>query len=221
MKAEINAEMQDEIRSVLSDYGKIRERLTIRLCNREKCGEWLDSVVHRDFLDFAIVPYIDLSHITGFPAAGAIPHGMASGLGIQEEQVLEDALGNSPKIKPVKISPLSLLMNELMGIAADEPSLQEEMDVLTVVTTDGVSHGAAAVLYPDVLERLAEEKKADLLLIPSSVNEFLVLADDRSMAKEELEALIREVNLGQVAEEERLSDHLYRFDRKAGEIRRA
>lgn len=221
MQAEISTEMQDEIRSVLSDYGKTRERLTIRLCNREKNTEWLDGVVHRDFLDFAIVPYIDLSHITGFPSAGAVPYGMIRELGIPEDVIINDALENSPKVKPAKISPLSALMNELMGLAADDPSLEGELNVLTVVTTDGVSHGAAAVLYPDVLKGLADEKEADLLLIPSSVNEFLILADDKTMTKEELEALIREVNHDQVAEKERLSDYLYRYDRETGEIRRA
>ena len=222
MQAEISTEMQDEIRDVLSDYGKIRERLFIRLCNREKGGEWIDGVVHRDFLDFAIVPYIDLSHITGISAAGAIPHGMAIGLGIPEETVMEDALGNSPRIKPLKIRKLSDLMEELMGKVTGADVPQEALDNgLSVITNEGVSYGAAAALYPGVLERMAEEKDADLLLIPSSVHEFLVLADDALFTKEEMEALIRDVNRDEVADSDILSNHLYRFDRKTGEIRRA
>ena len=222
MQAEISAEMQDEICGVLSDYGKIRERLFIRLCNREKGGEWSDGVVHRDFLDFAIVPYIDLSHITAISAAGAIPHGMAIGLGIPEETVMEDALGNSPIIKPLKIRKLSALMEELMENLTGTEVPQEALDNgLSVITNEGVSYGAAAILYPGVLERMAEEKDADLLLIPSSVHEFLVLADDGSLTKEELEALIRDVNRSEVPERDVLSNHLYRFDRKTGEIQRA
>ena len=222
MQAEISAEMQDEIRGVLSDYGKIRERLFIRLCGREKDTQWLEAVVHRDFLDFAIVPYIDLSHITGLSAAGAIPHGMARGLGIAEETVIEDAMENSPGIKPAAIRKLSALMEELMGKVTGAEVPQEALDNgLSVITNEGVSYGAAAALYPGVLERMAEEKDSDLLLIPSSVHEFLVLADDGSLTKEEMEALIRDVNRSEVPESDVLSNHLYRFDRKTGEIQRA
>ena len=222
MQAEISSKMQDEIRDVLSDYGKIRERLFIRLCNREKGGEWIDGVVHKDFLDFSIVPYIDLSHITGISAAGAIPHGMAIGLGIPEEGIIANAMENSPKIKPLKIRKLSALMEELMESITGTEVPQETMDNgLSVITNEGVSYGAAAALYPGVLERMAEEKAADLLLIPSSVHEFLVLADDGLFTKEEMEALIRDVNRDEVAESDVLSNHLYRFDRKTGEIRRA
>lgn len=222
MQKGISREMQDEIRDVLSDYRKIRERLFIRLCSREKDVERLEVMVHRDFLDLAIVPYIDLSHITGFSVAGAIPHGMAGGLGIPEDKVMEDALENSPKIKPVKIQKLSALMEELMGRATGAEVPQEAMDNgLYVITNEGVTYGAAAALYPGVLEKMAEEKEADLLLIPSSVHEFLVLADDGHLAKEELEALIRDVNRNEVADSDILSNHLYRFCRENGEVRRA
>ena len=216
----ITAGMQEQIQEVLSDYGKIKERLTIRLCNKEKDREKLAQVIHRDFLDLAIMPYIDLGHITGFPAAAAIPQSMAAGLGLAEEQVVEDALANSPKLHPAKVSPLSAMMDELLqelGMPLYGPSDAG----LSVITTEGISYGACAIFCPGILAKMAEEKEADILLIPSSVHEFLALADDGAMTKEELEALIRDVNRNEVAEGDVLSDNLYRFDRKTGEIRRA
>lgn len=222
MIQKLTKKMQDEIREVLSDYRKMKGRLFIRLCNREKDAERLEDMVHRDFLDFAIVPYIDLSHITGFPAAGAIPHGMASGLGIQEEGVIADAMENSPKLKPVKIRKLSVLMEELMDSLTGIETPVESLDSgLSVITNEDISYGAAAALYPGVLEKMAEEKGTDLLLIPSSVHEFLVLTEDRILTKEELVTLIRDVNRDEVADSDILSNHLYRFDRKTGEIRQA
>lgn len=219
----ITAGMKEQMEEVLSDYGKIKERLVIRLCNREtdrQKREQLEQLIHRDFLDFLIMPYIDLSHVTGFPAAGAIPYRLAERLGVTEGQVMEDALANSPKIQPAKVSPLSTMLDELLE-EAGMPIYEPSDAGLSVITTDGISYGAAAILYPGVLGRIAEEKGADLLLIPSSVHEFLALADTDAMTKEELEALIRDVNRNEVAEGDVLSNHLYRYERKTGEIRRA
>ena len=214
---QITAGMQEQIQEVLSDYGKIKERLTIRLCNSEKNMEKLAQVIHRDFLDLAIVPYIDLGHITGFPAAATIPQSMASGFELAEEQVVEDALANSPKLHPANvITPRSAMM-KVLGLLYG-PSSDAG---LSIITTEEISYGACAILYPGILAEMAQEKGTDILLIPSSVHEFLAMADDSTMAKEELEALICDINRNEVAEGDVLSDNLYRFDRKTGEIRRA
>ena len=149
---------------------------------------------------------------------------------------LEEALGSKTKAVLVNspnnpsgvvysedtIRKLSALMEELMECITGTEVPQETMDNgLSVITNEGVSYGAAAALDPGVLGNMAEEKGADLLLIPSSVHEFLVLADDGSLTKEEMEALIRDVNRSDVPESDVLSNHLYRFDRKTGEVRRA
>lgn len=50
------------------------------------------------------------------------------------------------------------------------------------------------------------------VVIPSSIHEVIILPMDDNVDKDELEGIIREVNTGQVAPEERLSYHAYQYD---------
>lgn len=215
---------QEETRELLSDYTKVRERLFIRLYNREVLGPALDELVHRDFLEFAITCCIDISHILGMGASVPVGHGLAAAIGVEEEQLVEDAMESSPAVKPAEVVHMDDMMEKLTGFSpwGEEGRPEKAASPLYVVTTEGLRYGAAAVLYPSVLDKLAEELGSrTLLLIPSSVHEVLALGADAGMQKEELEALIREVNMDQVPEKERLSDRLYCYDRETGEIKRA
>ena len=73
-------------------------------------------------------------------------------------------------------------------------------------------HGAICMLYPDVLENLAQEEQRSFYILPSSVHEVILLADTGSGLPGELKAMIAEVNSTQVAPEEVLSDSLYYYD---------
>lgn len=48
---------------------------------------------------------------------------------------------------------------------------------LYVLTNDAAHNGAACVLYPDKLKDLADEFGSDLLILPSSIHEVLIIAD--------------------------------------------
>ena len=74
-------------------------------------------------------------------------------------------------------------------------------------------------LYPGFLEQISGGK--DLFLIPSSIHEWLYLEDKGELTAEELTELLRAVNREVVEEEEVLSDQLYYYDGKKGEMRRA
>lgn len=79
-------------------------------------------------------------------------------------------------------------------------------------------HGAACVLYPGVLERLAWKEGRDLYVIPSSVHEMILLPDIGAQQPMELKEIIREVNRTQVDPAEVLSDSLYRYSRAEGRL---
>lgn len=58
----------------------------------------------------------------------------------------------------------------------------------------GKTYGACCILYPKVLEQLAERVDGDYYLIPSSVHEFILLPVDQGRSAEELKEMIVEVN---------------------------
>ena len=54
---------------------------------------------------------------------------------------------------------------------------------LYVLTNDAAHNGAACVLYPDKLKDLADEFGSDLLILPSSIHEVLIIADSENFTE--------------------------------------
>lgn len=77
-----------------------------------------------------------------------------------------------------------------------------------ILTNKIAVEGAASILYKDVLEQIRERLGDNLHLIPSSINEWLVVPQGFANA-DSVRNMVREVNLTVVAENERLSDNMY------------
>ena len=205
-------EMEAAAKELMSDYGQAKKRLFIRICNRERNRERLSDVPHRDFLEFAVTCHIDMGDFAPGKAILAVNDSLLRFWGIGEEQLFEDAFANSPSIRPAIVKDIESLMAMLAG--TDEPGMRCPIKAVTV---DGLTHGAAAVLYPGVLEELAEQAGCPLLLIPSSVHEFLCLPETDGLPKDAMETMISEVN-ETVIPGDVLSGCLYRYDPADGRI---
>ena len=90
--------------------------------------------------------------------------------------------------------------------------------VMIVATNKEKSFGAIAMKAKDKLAEVADRYETDLAILPSSIHEILLIPVKENMDFFELEAMVREVNATQVAPEEQLSNHVYRFYRDTREI---
>ena len=89
-------------------------------------------------------------------------------------------------------------------------SMEEESETpLYVLTNKARLYGASCILYPNLLDSIADKLTCDFYLIPSSIHEFLILPVLPGTCIQDLNAMIHEVNSTQVEEEEILSDHAY------------
>lgn len=68
---------------------------------------------------------------------------------------------------------------------------------------------------------MRRETESDLILLPSSVHEWLILLDSPAYDLKNLEAMVREANTQVVMAEEVLSGHIYRYSRERNELFRA
>ena len=126
------------------------------------------------------------------------------GLGIDATELRKAGRENLRKV--VQILPMAEVIAALMGM--DVPSGDEEL--LYVATTKDKLHGASIMLLGDVLTDFCKDHGLDsVLIIPSSKHEILLVKG--AMDRVEIDAMIREVNETQVAEQDRLSDHGYWF----------
>lgn len=127
--------------------------------------------------------------------------------GLTEAELFLASLENVSRLSV----PCLLCMPEIVSFLPDS-----EMRVLT--NTEKF-YGAAAIIYgKDKIRDLAEKEGSDIVIIPSSVHECLLLPYDKSMPFELLNAMVNEVNASEVKEEEILSDHIYMYHRQTDRI---
>lgn len=87
-----------------------------------------------------------------------------------------------------------------------------------VLTNESLYYGAATLFYPDVQEMLAEKFGRNYYVLPSSINEVMIVPDNGIMDYKELRAMVNEVNRDQVDEVEVLTGEVYYYDLKAKEL---
>ncbi|MCF0127103.1 MAG: hypothetical protein HUJ70_00965 [Pseudobutyrivibrio sp.] len=86
-----------------------------------------------------------------------------------------------------------------------------------IITNEARIQGAATMFYEDALSGLADQMGTDLYILPSSVHELIAVSTDMG-TPENLAEMVKEVNGTQVALEEQLSDHVYKYDAASKQI---
>ena len=87
-----------------------------------------------------------------------------------------------------------------------------------MLSNDRRAYGAACLLYPGVLEVIAEKEGCSFYILPSSVHEVILLPDDGEIVPDELKKMVAEVNRSYVAAEEVLTDSIYYFNMQKKEV---
>lgn len=80
-------------------------------------------------------------------------------------------------------------------------------------------YGAAVALYPGVLQKIADFMGRDLMLLPSSTHEFLVVNKNCEIGLEEALEMVSEINRTEVPPEDFLADSVYIFEKDTGKIK--
>ena len=71
--------------------------------------------------------------------------------------------------------------------------------------------GANAMLFENVLYNIAKEIRSDLLILPASVNELIILSASEEKDPEVLSGIVSEINEYDVEKTDRLSDSVYYY----------
>lgn len=209
------------------DFGSLRHRIVYRLVSRERNEELLKEVPWVPFCDLAVVFCLAgkedgigrLTAMIGNEWAGKW------GLGLKELYGL--AAENTPRLFPARIKSMREVMEgiarEHLGEAYREEVVEELFSApvvspLYVISNEAGNWGAATVLYQGVLKGFSDQVGKDLILLPSSVHEFLIIPWEERLDMGELRDLVIHVNQSEVSEEEILSDQVYRYRRETDRI---
>lgn len=189
------------------DYDRIRNRLAIRLVNAEGNRELLKDLVWCPVLDLAMVFFSVLRSDCGELYSCTVRKEHLEIWNISREILCRDAMASAPKVLPARLR----TMSDTLQLPTDEILPVPPLFVLTNGT--GIQ-GASAMLYPDVLKKLADAVDDDLIIIPSSIHEVLLLPERLAGTSRSLNEMVQEVNRQGVEPMDRLSDHVYYFRRE-------
>lgn len=194
-----------------------------RLVGRKGNEELLGDVPHKEFLDLAVC--FHYAYQGGPLGDGTIlvhnSHMEMWDTSVEELYAL--ARDNTPGLFPWECSTLEDILKEMddrdtCGASAPKGSHPGEVP-MRVLSSRKRIYGAASVLYPGVLEKLALKWMRNLYILPSSIHEVILLEDTGAWKEGELREMIAHVNATAVAPEEVLSDSLYYYNFREDVIR--
>lgn len=197
--------------SQFADYKNVAPRLRGQLVNTERNRELLAEVPHREFLDLSLVYVIELSE-PGEPMGHLRIHNShLTGWGVKERDLYKAARENMESFNEAFLESMGAFLAPWL-----DPDKKEALDVpLYILSNKRCFHGAVQMLNRDALRRASEILGGGFFILPSSLHECILVPEDGDEASaQELAKIVREVNDTQVAKEEILSYHVYRYDRK-------
>jgi len=203
----------------LKDYDALKDDLRFRVSGYENNRNWADAMVSVKEGDFVYSCYLSLYNEAVGRASINITKEQAGKWGVSYEQVLMDARTGSLK-QAVEMKSILEILGEACDLYADEPMdyyahpelLPEEENMFMLREKDSL-FGAAVVARTDVLKRVGEILGDDYYVLPSSVEEVLLIPAKRWNDPEKLADMVREINATEVEPRQQLSDHVQYYDR--------
>ncbi|MBQ8118150.1 MAG: hypothetical protein IJ147_08865 [Lachnospiraceae bacterium] len=190
--------------SFFREYEKVRTKICYRLVNTRRNRLLLEQVPHVELLDLSLCFYYAYESQNLGEGSILIHNNHMEMWNCNTEMLMKAAVENTCRLYPEKLLRMCDIMKECMGESVDVP--------MHVLTNRIKCYGATAIVYPDVLQKAAEQIGHDLYILPSSIHEVILLPADGEQDEERLKEMIREVNSTCVEPEEILSDSLYFYD---------
>ena len=130
------------------------------------------------------------------------------------KKLMELAEKNTPKLFPAELKSMEQVLKGIAGTYLRNDYKEESFDNLSaesveiplyVLSNQRNLHGAAVILYDGILREFAGNMGSDLIILPSSIHEVLLIPYEEGSDLSELKQMVMYVNSTEVSEEEILS----------------
>lgn len=199
--------------SQFQDFQYIKEKLFFCVINREMNNVFLENIPYVEHLDFAIIIRVLMELDKKGLATILVNNDMLKVWGITKEEIFEIAKENTPIMFPMEFKPMHQVIEELTGRTV----IEESENFLYVLSNNIRNYGAGVIFYENALEQIADTLQDNLILIPSSIHEWIIVPERQFDIGDEMNDMISEINETQVLEEDILGTHFYHYDRTTKE----
>ncbi|SCH81732.1 Uncharacterised protein [uncultured Clostridium sp.] len=209
----------------LEEYKNVNRQVVFKLVNTRKNRELLKRIPSIPYMDLSVVFYLYLGSCEGGMFTILISNQLLDMWKVTKERMYEDAMKNTPRLLPETFRELEEVIEEMRQEESADCNplipagcLEEDNPKRYVLTNWKKIAGAACLLYPGVLKKCADQLESDLVIVPSSTNELMILPYDETIDIDEIRCVLQWINMTELPVEERLSGQVYLYRRMEEQV---
>ena len=189
----------------IEDYDEMKDKLFIRVSNAAANAHVLKNVPHLLYEEFAITAHLAVEIREESLSSALVTDQLLEVYGISKDQLFEDAKKNSVRLFPPAIFECGL----------------DEEHCLCALTNQQKINGAAVMFYEGMFEELSDSFDCDLLVIPSSIHEMILVPYKEKDQVDFYRHVLHDANRSCVTQGEALSENIYLIMRDEKILKRA
>ena len=201
-EAEIT-ELRNEIKR---GFLAVKDRLHIRLVNAAENQNRLKGIPWIPYLDMAITFHLNFDGEEDEQRMLEVNQQLMDQWNVTPKELYQTALANMDRENDGVFYRLTDFVESVLHITSEKGGPD-----LYIMTNNKCTYGATEILRPGELKKRAEEFNRDLLVLPSSVHEVLVLPYHDGMDLEVFRRTVCNVNNESVIREDQLSNQVYLY----------
>ena len=208
----------------LLDFNNLRDKVAFKLIQREKNQELLMDVPYIEFLDLAVVFYLILDEHKEGQMTALIHNSHMESWGVDKDELYRLAMRNTPILLPLEIKTMKEIMCDILkgnfeglemeGMVDDLLDFDSQNPSLYVLSNKKQINGAGCILYDGCLKDFANSQNSDIVILPSSMHEIILVPDNGKLYYGELRKMVVQINQSEVPKEDVLSDRIYKYSRQ-------
>ncbi len=211
--ADVYMESMEQVGEFSADrfqYEKVKNGIFVVVQNAEMNRELLEKVPHEIRDDLALLYRVNVELSNGEKGSVLIHNSHLESWGIDEKTLKEVAWNNMHDYYPPEFSTMS---NVLRSVGYDEIPEDVEFVEMYVLSNKDKQYGAAYMFDTEIMNKIAEGIGGDIVVIPSSIHESILLKRQKETDFDTLREMVKEVNRTQLHPTEILSDEVYLYSR--------
>lgn len=212
--------IQDFDSEDIKNWEKIKNKIIFQVVGEKENQALLNTAPLRMEQDMFITYRVVINQGEGTAGSYRIDNVMKSNLGVSENDLYKAAIQNMPRLFPPEIMDMTqlfdtdILINQNISRDLDKTLHDMEKGVgMYVLSNSDKYFGAGTIFYPEVMNKIAMAFDTDMVVLPSSVHEMILLPYTEDMEISNLKAMVTEVNATHVRPEEKLNDQVYIYDK--------
>lgn len=206
-KHSMNIDAMSSIARIVEDFEQVRNFIFIRTINTELNKDFLKDIPSISLFDLSGIFWINVEDVIE-GASITVTNALLKSWGIKKEELFEIALKNIKMIKSFT-SISDILRNTV------EPFTFP--DILYILSNIYYNYGNGYIMDKECLKEIGNKFKSDYFILPSSIHEFIISPISRDKC-DELKRMVQEINVIEVGPIDFLSNNVYWYDWKKGEL---